>query len=437
MYLLKPATQQQQQPSLLRDNYFARELLACWPLQEGATLKTLELVNNNTGTKSAALIQTFGLPGAATKFNASSSVISTAANVDVATFSISGWIRPDATTLYQRIITTGSANSTRFILVIADANSNSQLIFSANNGTEKKVGSGALTLGRWYFFVATFDGTTASVYIDGVKKSGTTEAGWTYPTVSTLNIGARSASSYPLNGGLTNLCVYKKCWSDSEVTRLSANPWQIFSRKNIASYFGVVADGATTLAGDNASQSNSSTTASISQIHTLSGDDSSQSNASSTGAISQTHVLSGASSDQANNSSIGAVSADNTANLTGDSVSQANIGSTAAITQTHSLTSANCIQGNASGAGSISTEVSVALTGSNSNQANTSLSAAISQIHVLTGANSNQTNTSWVGNNTAPFYVMPALRFNAQLQLPLTVNNRLVLALNFYNQEAP
>ena len=72
--------------------------------------------------------------------------------------------------------------------------------------------------GKWHLLTGTFDGSTATIYIDGVQKNSTSV---TYNTGSSvLDIGRAVTGSYYLTGALDDVRVYNRALSSSEVKEL-------------------------------------------------------------------------------------------------------------------------------------------------------------------------------------------------------------------------
>lgn len=108
---------------------------------------------------------------------------------------------------------------------------------------------------------------------------------------------------------------------------------------------------AVTLAGNNAAQPNTSTSAGVVQTQVLLGAPVSQATLSTSGAIAQTHALTGASVAQINTSTSGSVG--QSIVLTGQNVACANTCTSGAINTSQTLLGADCAQVNESTSGAI------------------------------------------------------------------------------------
>jgi len=91
---------------------------------------------------------------------------------------------------------------------------NTSLTYLAINSTT------AFTTGVWYYVVATFDGFTNRIYINGTQETSSTTGGTNVPilTTTTAAIGAYSQGpAYPLAGNIALAKVYNRALSASEI----------------------------------------------------------------------------------------------------------------------------------------------------------------------------------------------------------------------------
>jgi hypothetical protein len=87
------------------------------------------------------------------------------------------------------------------------------------------VNTGNLADGQWHHVAATFDGTTRSVYVDGVLKGSDTPKRHRVPPKATnVRIGSTNNSEY-FNGSIDDVAIWNRALSASEITnRLSTPP---------------------------------------------------------------------------------------------------------------------------------------------------------------------------------------------------------------------
>lgn len=149
-----------------------------------------------------------------------------------------------------------------------------------------------------------------------------------------------------------------------------------------------------TLAGNNCTQDETSSTGAISQTHALAGANASLAAICAAGAISQAHALAGAACTQDATCSTGAV-VGAVIDLAGSTSSQPNVSGTGAIAQTHLVAGADSSQANGTSVGAAAQAHQMVCAAST--QAQTSSAGEISQQHNLAAQTSGQANTSGVG----------------------------------------
>ncbi|MDQ3980486.1 MAG: LamG domain-containing protein [Actinomycetota bacterium] len=130
--------------------------------------------------------------------------------------SIEAWIKPDILTGTRYILnkTTGNVYS----LYVADG----KLVFRIRSGGVYRTleAPGVLTTGSWQHVVGTFNGSTFSLYRNGVKVAETTPASCpcTVDTsVNSLYVGALDSTTGWFDGGVDEVAVYGSALSASQV----------------------------------------------------------------------------------------------------------------------------------------------------------------------------------------------------------------------------
>lgn len=90
------------------------------------------------------------------------------------------------------------------------------------NGNE--VDGGAMTLGTWYFIVATKSNTSWELFVNGTSKGTTTTGGLSYPNDSTFSIlNAKEAGGAPMNGTIDEVGVWDRVLNLTEIRQLYNN----------------------------------------------------------------------------------------------------------------------------------------------------------------------------------------------------------------------
>jgi len=82
----------------------------------------------------------------------------------------------------------------------------------------------------WHFYAATYDGSTATGYLDGVKTDEQVIGTQSFATTSNVSIG-RSVSSFPFQGNLGAARIYNRALSPSEIKQLYVDSLAPFRRK--------------------------------------------------------------------------------------------------------------------------------------------------------------------------------------------------------------
>jgi len=112
----------------------------------------------------------FGDTDSAMALNGDGTQVPSGIYFDTPEFSISVWIFPQGVGTWSRIIDFGNGpNSDNIVFVLSNSASNMPEIdiFSGSNWIIEVTSSEAFTLNEWHFIVATYDGFTANVYLNG------------------------------------------------------------------------------------------------------------------------------------------------------------------------------------------------------------------------------------------------------------------------------
>jgi hypothetical protein len=71
--------------------------------------------------------------------------------------------------------------------------------------------------GVWYHLVATYNGTIASIYVNGIIKNSKQLKGSINPNSENLLIGKQKGSAYQLNGTISLIRVYNRALDEAEI----------------------------------------------------------------------------------------------------------------------------------------------------------------------------------------------------------------------------
>src|ERR1044071_2456280 len=137
-----------------------------------------------------------------------------------APFSVEGWFNPENTTL-NAAISCGELGSTRSGWLIYDDGTGWNFrMYDTNGGNATiNISGGDVTVGMWHHVVATWDGTTATVYENGIMAtSGTvTDLPFVPNTDGDLTIGMRSDGAFKWPGLADEVAIYTNLLSPADV----------------------------------------------------------------------------------------------------------------------------------------------------------------------------------------------------------------------------
>lgn len=96
-------------------------------------------------------------------------------------------------------------------------NTSNQPVAYFGNGTTYVSASAPAVDTAWHHLVATYDNTTARIYVDGVLKSSATSTVQLTPNALPLNVGRSSDNNYFFGGSIDEIAVYRSALSGSRV----------------------------------------------------------------------------------------------------------------------------------------------------------------------------------------------------------------------------
>ena len=145
-------------------------------------------------------------------------------NIDAFTnqITISAWIKPGGSQVnYAKIVNKKNSAGTNYVYSL-QYNTAQKINFNLNDGAISVTSSNTVSSYQWYHVIATYDGSTAKIYIDNVVD-GTSSGATTIPA-STYNarIGVASGvtpTNY-FNGSIDNVMIYNKALTANEVTAI-------------------------------------------------------------------------------------------------------------------------------------------------------------------------------------------------------------------------
>jgi predicted NUDIX family phosphoesterase len=186
-------------------------LRAEWLLDENVgTLAEDSSQNTNTGTINGAT-WTIGKAGYALYFDGIDDdvVIPDAPNLDInGAITVEAWINPDNVSGFKSII---SRSEYDHRLLLSGAN-----VYAEFGGSAQATTSSPITAGEWNYIVYTSDGTTSTIYVNGVAES-TGTGGANFSSSTDVFIGKTIAGYYRFKGKIDEVKIYERVTSSSEV----------------------------------------------------------------------------------------------------------------------------------------------------------------------------------------------------------------------------
>jgi hypothetical protein len=204
-----------------------------WKLDEAAGTTATDSAGAVTGTytNSPALNQVTGVrdAGTAVSFDGSNDGVAAGDNYGFAgttNFSVELWLNPtDATSSYRRVISkevTGGTIGWDLYLAASSAGVPNRLGFErkdSGGGKDIAADTGALGTGTWHHAIATYDGSSIRLYVDGTLHSTAGSARSIGATTgSPLRLGMSSDQSNVFGGLLDEVAIYTSVLSAQQVT---------------------------------------------------------------------------------------------------------------------------------------------------------------------------------------------------------------------------
>ena len=167
-----------------------------------------DLTGDDSEVTNSAVAIGPGVIGEAMQYNGTTSVVTVAdsSSLDTADFTIGGWFNVSAapaagTTALLATKSSGASNGWTLSL---GSNLEPSFSLSSSTGSATVTSSQALSLNTWYYITGTFNGTTATLYINGIAVGTATLSGGYTTTTSPLILGAAVTDPIDFYGGQGN-----------------------------------------------------------------------------------------------------------------------------------------------------------------------------------------------------------------------------------------
>lgn len=228
-----------------------RGCVGWWPfIERGGTIIT-DLINGAVGTSQTTPTWTLGQRGSAFNFDGSTAYISIPNNPRYVpqNLSVSLWTKNNVSPAqYDGIIGKAYIDSWDFgwgMFYNSSSTVNFFIEHYANN-----VASSTISPTQWNHIVGTWDGTTISIYVNGVLGGTTDTYTGSLSDHNNIEIGRLMGNSYNINGQVDDLRIYNRGLSHNEVLSLYTHPWLEVQTPRYASFAVVAGGGSVTINPD-------------------------------------------------------------------------------------------------------------------------------------------------------------------------------------------
>ncbi len=191
---------------------------------------TLTLMSTTTSPVAGKVGQAFSFPGNTNSFvnvgNGSSLNMT-------GSFTLSAWVYVTGGDADRDIFSknAGSGN-VAYLLEVSAGTSKVNLIAKVGGAIQALEGNTALSLNKWYHVVATYNGTTLKLYLNGIEDGSLSASGAVEVIGSALTLGARVNGAERFGGKLDDMRVYSRALSTAEVQQLYINGGGVLAKPN-------------------------------------------------------------------------------------------------------------------------------------------------------------------------------------------------------------
>ena len=186
--------------------------------------------NGNNGTVHGATWTT-GKSGYALSFDGTDDYVwidNSSSNSINGSLSVSAWVKLDSWTDWARILAKGNYSASpathNYLLILDEEEGSIGFRFANQTGIEEGVyssqcGSDPLSVGSWHHVVGVFNGTHATLYVDGTSVCSRAVEGRPTDYGDPLYVGTQGTLGY-LNGTVDDVRVYSRALDSYEVKAL-------------------------------------------------------------------------------------------------------------------------------------------------------------------------------------------------------------------------
>lgn len=182
--------------------------------------------NGNNATLNGSAAWTAGKNGNAVSLNGSTAYASlpTGITSTLNDFTVSTWVRVNASADWSRILDFGTGTSNYMFLTPKAGGGGLRFAIKTTSGTEQQINASALATGLWKHVAVTLSGTTGILYVDGAevaRNSSMTYKPSSLGSTSSNFIGKSQFSDPFLNGLVDDFKIYNRALSASEISTIA------------------------------------------------------------------------------------------------------------------------------------------------------------------------------------------------------------------------
>lgn len=190
-----------------------------WKMTSSAALDSSG--QNSVAAQAGGVIRTPGVIGQGLRFNGVDGKLTTSGVSGVTgagSRTVSVWFKTNAVSGNKGLVAFGSGATGQLFELLLLSNTVIGHFFGSGNDTI--TGAPTIVPGRWYNAVITYDGTVASVYLDGVFRNSKAVTLNTAASVVSIGDSIYLAASGFFNGSMDDVRIYNRALSQGEISTL-------------------------------------------------------------------------------------------------------------------------------------------------------------------------------------------------------------------------
>lgn len=202
-------------------------LVAAYNFNEGAGSAVTDLSGNgNTGTISGATWTTSGKFGNALVFNGNSAVVTVpnTASLRLTTgMTLEAWVYPTSTPTGWRSVIDKNLDG-YYLMASTNVGNRPSVGGTWVGGNQNTVGPSTLAVNSWTHLAATFDGSTARLFVNGTQVAAQAQTTALVTTSGTLQIGGNSYPNEFFAGVIDEVRIYNRALTAAELQADMSSP---------------------------------------------------------------------------------------------------------------------------------------------------------------------------------------------------------------------